>query len=157
MADNDFEKLIEDEFERCKKKNLAHFDKLYPPFTWFGRSIRLIKKSTVDYVGVCKGSYIAIEAKDCEKEEFPMANIEKHQIDHLNSVIGHNGYGFLLVRMTKFDKVYLIPITSKWLKVHWNKKRRPSMDKRSLERYGIVVVSMNIVQAIDEYIDNWVV
>ena len=52
--------------------------------------------STTDYNGVYKGKYIDFEAKETKLESFPLSNIHKHQIVHLQKIVEHGGIGFLL-------------------------------------------------------------
>lgn len=63
--------------------------------------------STLDYNGLYKGKYIEFEAKVTKnKTSFPLANIHKHQIEHLKKVIKHNGIVFLIIKMNNI--VYLL-------------------------------------------------
>ena len=65
--------------------------------------------STTDYNGIYKGKYIDFEAKECEsKTSFPFASIHKHQINHLSKVLEHGAIAFIILRMTSYDKDYLI-------------------------------------------------
>ncbi|HHW69672.1 MAG TPA: Holliday junction resolvase RecU [Tenericutes bacterium] len=65
--------------------------------------------STTDYNGVYKGKYIDFEAKETSNlSYFPLANIHKHQIEHIKSVISHGGIGFIIVRFTKLDETYYL-------------------------------------------------
>ena len=59
--------------------------------------------STTDYNGVYKGKYIDFEAKETKyKTSFPLSNIHKHQIKHLNSITNHGGIGFIIIRFNSF-------------------------------------------------------
>lgn len=65
--------------------------------------------STTDYNGVYKGKYLDFEAKETKnKTSFPLINIHKHQIKHLESIIRHKGIGFIIVSFTKINKIYLL-------------------------------------------------
>lgn len=64
--------------------------------------------STTDYNGVYKGKYIDFEAKETKLEYFPLSNIHKHQIIHLQKISEHGGIGFLIVRFDKYDKTFLL-------------------------------------------------
>jgi recombination protein U len=65
--------------------------------------------STTDYNGLYKGKYIDFEAKESKnKNSFPLANIHPHQINHIRSIIEHNGIVFLIVRFTTLNVNYLI-------------------------------------------------
>lgn len=67
------------------------------------------KQSTTDYNGVWKGRYIDFEAKSTQKTtSFPLANISKHQIDHLKRVLEHKGIAFFIIEFAKLNKVYLL-------------------------------------------------
>lgn len=65
--------------------------------------------STTDYNGIYKGRYIDFEAKETkEKQKFIFKNIHQHQIDHLQSVIAHQGIAFFIIRFTTRHETYLI-------------------------------------------------
>ena len=65
--------------------------------------------STTDYNGIYKGKYIDFEAKECEsKTSFPFSYIHSHQIKHLSNVLQHGAIAFIILRMTSYEKDYLI-------------------------------------------------
>ena len=65
--------------------------------------------STTDYNGIYKKKYIDFEAKETKfKTSFPLSNIHKHQIKHLNSITKHGGIGFIIVRFTSLGLNYLL-------------------------------------------------
>ena len=67
------------------------------------------KQSTTDYNGVYKGRYIDFEAKSTIKTtSFPLANISKHQIDHLKHVLKHGGIAFFIIEFAKLQQVFLL-------------------------------------------------
>ena len=67
--------------------------------------------STTDYNGIYKGKYIDFEAKETKSTtSFPLANIHKHQISHLEKIYKHGGIGFIIVRFVKLNKTYLLYI-----------------------------------------------
>ena len=67
------------------------------------------KQSTTDYNGVYQGRYIDFEAKSTLKTtSFPLANISKHQIEHLKLVQKHGGIAFFIIEFAKLNKVYLL-------------------------------------------------
>lgn len=64
-------------------------------------------KSTFDYNGVYRGKYIDFEAKESQsKTSFPLSNIHKHQIKHLERILNHGGIGFLIVNI--HNEYYLL-------------------------------------------------
>lgn len=66
--------------------------------------------STTDYNGIYKSKYIDFEAKETTRKAFPLANIHKHQIEHLINVKRHGAIAFLIVRFTKENKTFLLLI-----------------------------------------------
>ena len=67
------------------------------------------KQSTTDYNGVYKGRYIDFEAKQTKsKSSFPLANISKHQIEHLKMVLRHGGIAFFIIEFVTRDEVFLL-------------------------------------------------
>ncbi len=66
--------------------------------------------STTDYNGIYKGKYIDFEAKETRHLYFPLANIHKHQIEHLRKVVNHGGIGFIIVRFSKLGETYYLSV-----------------------------------------------
>ncbi len=67
------------------------------------------KPSTTDYNGLYNGYYIDFEAKETTNVKgFPLINIHKHQIEHINNMYLNKGICFLLIRFTKLNKTYLL-------------------------------------------------
>jgi len=67
------------------------------------------KQSTTDYNGVYNGRYIDFEAKSTKKKtSFPLANISKHQIEHLKQVIKHKGIAFFIIEFSEHKEVYFL-------------------------------------------------
>lgn len=64
--------------------------------------------STTDYNGVYRGKYIDFEAKETRHDYFPLANIHKHQINHLTQIRKQNGIGFIIVRFSKYNETYYL-------------------------------------------------
>lgn len=65
--------------------------------------------STTDYNGLYKGLYIDFEAKETtSKTSFPLANIHKHQIKHIENIVDNGGIGFLIVRFSVLNETYLL-------------------------------------------------
>lgn len=65
--------------------------------------------STTDYNGIYLGKYIDFEAKECDsKTSFPFSSIHPHQIKHLSDVIKHGAIAFIVLRMTFYNKDFLI-------------------------------------------------
>ncbi len=67
------------------------------------------KQSTTDYNGIYKGKYIDFEAKNTKsKTSFPLANIHKHQIEHLKNVILQGGIAFFIIEFQYYDQCFLL-------------------------------------------------
>lgn len=67
--------------------------------------------STTDYNGIYKGKYIDFEAKETKhKTSFPLSNIHKHQLKHLEKIYNHGGIGFIIVRFSTLNETYLLEI-----------------------------------------------
>ncbi len=66
--------------------------------------------STTDYNGIYKGKYIDFEAKSTHsKTSFPLRNIPKQQINHLNAVISLGAIAFFLIEIVPLNEIYLLP------------------------------------------------
>lgn len=65
--------------------------------------------STLDYTGIYKGAYLEFDAKETlNKTSFPLANIHKHQLEHIKKVINHQGVSFLIVRFQSLNQTFLL-------------------------------------------------
>ena len=65
--------------------------------------------STTDYNGIYKEKYLDFEAKECEsRTSFPFSSIHPHQISHLEKVINQGAIAFIILRMSSYNKDYLI-------------------------------------------------
>lgn len=67
------------------------------------------KQSTTDYNGIYKSKYLDFEVKSTKsKTAFPLANISKHQIEHLKRVNKLNGISFFIIQFEIYNEVYLL-------------------------------------------------
>lgn len=66
--------------------------------------------STTDYNGIYNNLYIDFEAKETKKLSFPLANIHKHQIEHLERIAKCGGIGFIIVKFTCTNETYFLSI-----------------------------------------------
>ena len=65
--------------------------------------------STLDYNGIYKGKYLEFDAKETQSNtSLPIANIHKHQLEHMKRVIYFGGITFLIVRFTKINETYIL-------------------------------------------------
>lgn len=99
------------------------------------------EKATTDYNGIYKGHYIDFEAKETKnKTTFPLANIHKHQIEHMKSIIEHDGICFIIVRFVFHNETYFMlseKIISYWDKMLNGGKKSISYDTIQREGYKI--------------------
>lgn len=81
--------------------------------------------STTDYNGIYKGKYIDFEAKETTLTSFPLANIHKHQIKHLDTISKMGGIGFIIVRFMKYNETYIL--TNNKLQSFFSENNRKSI------------------------------
>lgn len=80
--------------------------------------------STTDYNGIYKGKYIDFEAKETANlTSFPLANIHPHQIEHLRKIIKHGGIGFIIVKFSRHDKIFLLDANKLFSFIDTNKRK----------------------------------
>lgn len=84
--------------------------------------------STTDYNGIYKGKYIDFEAKETKLENFPLANIHDHQIEHLKKINEHGGISFLIVRFTSKNKTFLLETKNLINYINQSNKKRIPYD-----------------------------
>lgn len=65
--------------------------------------------STLDYNGLYKGKYIEFDAKETQsKTSFALANIHKHQLEHIKRVYKLDGVVFLIIRFVLLNETYIL-------------------------------------------------
>lgn len=95
-------------------------------------------QSTTDYNGVYKGKYIDFEAKNTKnKTSFPLANITKHQIEHLKNVLLHGGIAFFIIQFETLDKIYLLD--SKYVIEQYEHGERKSIPLKVFDEKGYLL------------------
>jgi len=105
------------------EKNIAYF--------WKKKSFLINKKylnqKGVDYFGLYKKKFIALEAKSCLSKFFYFKNISKFQIEELNQIIKFHGFSFLIIYSFDLNKYYCLnfDIIFKLLK---NKKHKINLE-----------------------------
>ena len=93
--------------------------------------------STTDYNGIYKGKYIDFEAKETKNKSFPLANIHKHQIEHLDKIDKHGGISFLIVRFTLKNTTFLLE--TKKLIEFINNNDKKSIPYEFFENNGYII------------------
>lgn len=112
----DLERLIEHTNLRYNELGLGRVDKIATPV----KVIELVggvitrgyfeKPSTVDFVGIIQGAFVAFDAKETEATALPLRNIHPHQIRFMEDVERQGGLAFLIVHFKRYDEFYLIPL-----------------------------------------------
>ncbi|WP_405376003.1 Holliday junction resolvase RecU [Pseudobutyrivibrio sp.] len=77
------------------------------------------QKSTVDYVGAIQGIPVCFDAKECNKDTFPLQNIHQHQIDFMEKWEKQDGIAFILIFFSERDLYYYLPFVQ--LKTFWDR------------------------------------
>lgn len=110
-----FEKEINESNEFYKDENIALIYKRPTPIKVIKSKNSVITEavfedvSTTDYNGVYKGRYIDFEAKETtSKTSLSLANIQKHQLEHMENVIKNGGISFLFVNFIELDLYYIL-------------------------------------------------
>lgn len=66
------------------------------------------KKCDVDYYGMWKNNFIAIEAKQCLNDNFDTSRIKKHQKDFLSLIEELGGLSYIIIYFQKKDVIFLV-------------------------------------------------
>lgn len=110
------EDLINRTNEQYREKGLALIQKVPTPITPIKidkehRHITLAyfeKKSTVDYIGAVQGYPICFDAKECNTDTFPLANIHEHQMNFMEEFEKQGGISFLIIYFTARNTFYYL-------------------------------------------------
>ena len=157
---------LEDLLNRTNEKYLEHglalIQKIPTPITPINidkasRHITLAyfeQKSTVDYIGAVQGIPVCFDAKECNTETFPLANIHEHQVAFMDAFEKQDGVAFILISFTHRDEFYYLRF--KELMKYWERSQeggRKSFRYEELDAdyflpkiSGILVPYLNILQ-----------
>lgn len=111
--------------------------------------------STTDYNGIYKGKYIDFEAKETQnKTSFPLANIGKHQVEHLKRVKEHGAIAFIILSFSKLDEIYLLD--AKFVVDSYNNGEKKSIPYSYIKENGHLIKQgffqrVDYLKIIDEY------
>lgn len=156
------EDLLNRTNEKYRENGLALIQKIPTPITPIkidkeSRHITLAyfdQKSTVDYIGAVQGIPVCFDAKECNTDTFPLANIHKHQLEFMNQFEKQDGIAFILIYYTHRDEFYYLRFET--LKKFWDRAvngGRKSFRLEELEEdfflpkiNGILVPYLNMLQ-----------
>lgn len=157
-----FEDMINRTNEKYMENGLALIQKIPTPITPINidkesRHITLAyfeQKSTVDYIGAVQGIPVCFDAKECNTDVFPLANIHEHQMEFMRRFEQQEGIAFILIYFTKREQMYYLTFAE--LLRFWNRAKeggRKSFRYEELDqRYflpevpGILVPFLNTLQ-----------
>lgn len=157
-----FEDMINRTNEKYLENGLALIQKIPTPITPISidkqsRHITLAyfdQKSTVDYIGAVQGIPVCFDAKECNTDVFPLANIHEHQMEFMRQFEKQDGIAFILISFTKREEMYYLSFAE--LLKFWNRAKeggRKSFRYEELDpRYflpevpGILVPYLNALQ-----------
>lgn len=112
------EELINRSNEQYREKGLALIQKIPTPITPIriakeSRQITLAyfeQKSTVDYIGAVQGIPVCFDAKECQEDTFPLANVHEHQIRFMEEFEKQQGIAFLIIFFSSRNLFYYLPL-----------------------------------------------
>ncbi|MFR2718624.1 MAG: Holliday junction resolvase RecU [Ruminococcus sp.] len=112
------EELLNRSNEQYREKGLALIQKIPTPITPIriakeSRQITLAyfeQKSTVDYIGAVQGIPVCFDAKECQEDTFPLANVHEHQIRFMEEFEKQQGIAFLIIFFSSRNLFYYLPL-----------------------------------------------
>lgn len=67
------------------------------------------KKSTVDFIGIIQGVFVAFDAKETHLKSLPLSNIHAHQIEYMADINKQGGLAFIIIHFKFNDSYFLLP------------------------------------------------
>ena len=109
------------------EKNLALMQKIPTPITPVRmdkehRQITLAyfdQRITMDYIGAVQGIPVCFDAKECNTDTFPLANVHPHQVAFMEQFEKQEGIAFLLISFTHREEFYYLRFSD--LEKFWNR------------------------------------
>ena len=103
LRGSDFEAAINMTNDIYKARGQALVQKIPTPIT-------LMQKSTVDYIGVARGTAVCFDAKECRGTTFPIKNVHAHQVDFMKDFEQQGGKAFFLLSFVDENTYYYLPL-----------------------------------------------
>ncbi len=156
------EDMINRTNEKYLENGLALIQKIPTPITPINidKSTRHItlayfdQKSTVDYIGAVQGIPVCFDAKECNTDTFPLANIHEHQVEFMRNFEKQQGIAFILISYTKRNEFYYLRF--KELVKYWNRCKEGGRKSFRYEEHdpeffltevpGVLVPYLNMLQ-----------
>lgn len=110
------ERRIEFTNQRYCDLGLGRVDKIATPVKVIELENGLITKgyfekpSTVDFVGIIQGVFVAFDAKETEAASFPLNNIHPHQVEFMEDVTKQGGLAFVILHFKRYEEYFLLPL-----------------------------------------------
>ncbi|MBL0387888.1 Holliday junction resolvase RecU [Tumebacillus sp. ITR2] len=111
-----FEDRVIQANQQYAARGVAVIQKVATPFQIIRKGKGMIavptEKSTVDFVGLAVGRGVALDAKTTKVQtNFPLSNVEQHQIDFLVRWKKQGGAAFLLIEFSTLrDEIYRLDV-----------------------------------------------
>ena len=136
------EEMVNRTNEWYLEKGLALIQKIPTPITPIAidkesRHITLAyfdQKSTVDYIGAVQGIPVCFDAKECNTDTFPLANIHAHQVTFMEAFEKQGGVAFILVSFTKREEFYYLRLSL--LRRFWQRREEGGRKSFRYEELG---------------------
>lgn len=130
LRGSSLEEMINYTIEDYRNRGLALIQKIPTPITPIEidketSQITLAyfdKQSTVDYIGNVQGIPVCFDAKECQTDTFPLANVHEHQIEFMKTWEEQDGIAFLLILYTERNEAYYLPY--RMLRVFWERMQK---------------------------------
>lgn len=113
------------------------------------------KKSTVDFIGIVQGVFIAFDAKETNLKSLPLSNIHEHQIEYMKDVDKQGGLAFIIVHFKFNDTYYLVPYET--INEYFIKKERRSIPYKSMDSDFLIKKErggglLNYIETLNTYV-----
>ncbi|MFV5767218.1 Holliday junction resolvase RecU [Mammaliicoccus sciuri] len=107
------ESVIESSNKQYYERGLAIINKIPTPMAKRRATGQYFysEKSTVDFIGISFGKYIAFDTKETSTDTFPFSNVKHHQLKYLDDVAYHGGKAFLIILFKKHNELYKLSIS----------------------------------------------
>ena len=114
-----FEEFLNRTNEKYLEQGLALIQKIPTPITPIAID-KVSRHITLAYFGVVQGIPVCFDAKECNSDTFPLANVHAHQVTFMEQFEKQGGIAFVLISFTKRDEFYYLRFSL--LKRFWQRK-----------------------------------
>ena len=104
------QELVNQANEQYRQLGIASIWEFGTEAKWIPGGRLILKKGTVDFIGLWQGRGLAFDCKETAEDALPANNVKTHQVEFLMDFSQAGGVAFLLIAYTEPGRFFVVPV-----------------------------------------------